>query len=539
MKSARMYWLTSWDQVALYMAPRKGNILTMLTPGFPQTINLYDTTAEGAADIFAAGVVTHIMPAGEKWFRLEPKSKDASPELKAWLDEISDIAIDKISTGNFYLGAHEDTHDAGLFGSSLMFLEEGKKNLLNFVNIPVGTFAWEEDAEGMIDTVGREWKWTARQAAQKWGKDALGAAQRQVLEARDPTASSRQFTYVHFVDPRSDANYQGGPVAGLKRPVRSCYLCVEDQQVIEEGGYYSMPYFGSRLLRSNNEIYGRGPGLSVLPEVKLLNAMERDLLIAVEKNVKPGWLMPDDTSYTPDNRPDGVTYWDTSNPQGKPEQIQYKNNIDLGEMKTEQKRKRVRSAFFNDMFQMLSNIDEQKREKTAYEVQQMVAEKLILFSPLFARYTVEKLNPLLARVVDICARAGVFPPAPEAARGQEYEIVYTSKIALAIKAAQNQSFATMMTLVEQVAALDPSVVNVVKWRDGLRDVGRNVGLPAKWFRTDREVDAITQQQQQAAQMAQMAQTGELATRSVKNLGPTAQTEAARNIVAKAGNRGQM
>jgi hypothetical protein len=535
MKSSRFNWMVQWDDCARYIMPRKGNILTKFTPGQAQTINLYDTTAEEAAIVFAAGTLTHIVPPGEKWFRLEPKSKDASQALKDWLDDTTDKVLDALLTSNFYLGIHEDFLDAGIFGTSSLMLEEGKKNKLNFINIPVGTFAIDENAEGMVDTVGREWKWTARQAAQKWGTDKLGRMQGEALKSGKAADWNKQFTYVHFVEPRTDANYSGGPASGTKRPIRSVYICVEDKQVIEETGYYTMPYFTSRLLRSNNELYGRGPGIQAMPEIRLVNAMERDMLTAIEKMVNPSWLVPDDTSSLPDNRPNGITYYDSSNPASRPEQIQLKNNLDMGEKKTEQKRERIRRAFYNDLFQMLTTLDEQKREKTAYEVQQMVAEKLVLFSPLFARMKIEKIDPLLERAVDILARSGVLLPIPDdLENGAEYEIVITSKIALAIKAAENQALATMMTLVEQASALDPSVRNVIKWDESVRDVARNVGMRSNRIRSPREAAAITQQQQQAAQAQQAAQTGEIASRAVKNLGPEAQTQAARKIVAGAG-----
>lgn len=531
MKTDRAQWDILWDDCARYIMPRKGQILTKLTPGQEQTIRLYDSTATEAANIGGAGMMTHIMPAGEKWFRFQPKGPNASDDLKAALDELTDKAIEALLSSNFYLGAHEDCLDALTFGNSLLLEEEGKRNKLNFINIPVGTFAWAEDAEGYVDTVGREWKWTARQAAQKWGKDKLGPNQRAVLNSADQKQALRQFTYVHFVEPRADSGYAGGPASPTKRPFLSCYICVEDQQIIEEGGYYSMPYFGSRLLRSNNEIYGRGSGDSAMPEIKLVNAMERDILTWTELMGNPPWMMSDDSAFTPDNRPGGVTYWDTSNVNNKPQQVEMKNRVDLAEQKTEQKRRRIRDAFYNNLFQLLTTLDEQKREKTAYEVQQMVAEKLLLFSPLFTRYTVEKLTPMLARTVDILMRSGeLSPELMQALQGAEYEIAYVSKIALAIKSAENQAFATMMTLVEQAAALDPSVANVINWRTGVREVARNVGVKASIIRSDREVDKITAAQQQAAAQAQQAQNAELATRAVKNLGPEAQTQAARKIV---------
>lgn len=543
MKTARMNWDTLWDSCARYVSPRKGNILTKITPGQEQTNRIYDTTAEEALGIGAAGLVTHIVPAGERWLRLEPKGK-TSQEMSAWWDTAGERALDVFYNANFYETIHEDFLDDLAFGTSTMLVDEDPEFVANFVNVPVGTFAIAENARGRVDTVGREWKWTARQAEQQWPKGNLGDNIKKALASSSATDKERQFTFVHFVEPRTEPKYRGGAVAGMMRPIRSVYLCVEDKNIIEEGGYYAMPYCVSRLLRSNNEVYGRGPGIQTLPRIKLLNAMVRDYLVAVEKLVNPPWLMGEDSAFRMDNRANSQNYWDTSNPAGKPEQVQLKNNVQWCKEMIDEERQGVRRAFYNEMFQLLTNLDEQKREKTAYEVQQMVAEKLILFSPMFGRITREKLNPAIQRVLDIMVRGsfeawkngqdGMLPIPPEPLSGAGYNIVYVSKIALAIKAADNQAFATMMTLVEQMSAIDPTVINLFKWKDGARRVAHNVGLTSALIRTDREADKLTAMQQEAMQKQQAAQTAEIGTRAVKNLGPQAQSAAARNIIAKSG-----
>lgn len=544
MKTARMNWDVLWDQCARYISPRKGNILTKNTPGQEQTNRIYDTTAEEALGIGAAGLVTHIVPAGERWLRLEPKARNSSPALASWLDEVGERVLQVFYESNFYETIHEDFLDALDFGTSCLLVDMDPEAVANFVNVPVGTFAIAENDRGQVDTVAREWKWSARQAEQKWGRDALGDNVRKALESNNASDWSREFRFVHFVEPRKNG-YRGGPVAGPMRPIASYYICVEDMKMVDEDGYYSMPYCTSRLLRSNNEIYGRGPGVQTLPRIKMVNGLVRDYIAAVEKLVNPPWLMGEDSAFRLDNRANSQNYWDTTNPAGKPEQVQLKNNVQWCKDMIDEERQAIRRAFYNDMFQMLTNIEEVKREKTAYEVQQMVAEKLVLFSPMFGRITREKLNPAVARVLDLMIRAsepfwrngqeGVLPvPPPEAQAGAGYNIVYVSKIALAIKAAENQSFATMMTLIEQAAALDPSIANLIKWNDGVRRVAHNVGLPPSLLRTDREAAKITADQQAAQQAAQSAQTGELATRAVKNLGPQAQTQVAQKIIGGAG-----
>lgn len=526
MKSARKNWDLRWDELARYISPHRGNILTKYTPGQDINFNLYDTTAEEANGICGAGLVTHIVPAGEKWFHFDPKNKYASSAIREWLDEVSEIALDAIYTSNFYVGIHEVFLDSPRFGTSALYLEKGKRNFLNFIQVPVGTFSIMEDAEGYVDTIAREWKWSARQAQEYWGDDKLGPQLKDALRngQKDMNSADRQFTFVHFVEPRREVVYRGDEVAPWMRPIRSLYLCIEDQCIIEEGGYYEMPYFVNRFLRSNNEVYGRGPGMQALAEIKLVNAMERDILTAIEKQVSPPWLAPDDTSSAIDGRPNGITYWDTSNPANKPEQLTLKNNIDLGEQKTEQKRQRIRKAFYNDLFQMLSNWEEQKREKTAYEVQQMVAEKLVLFSPVFARITQEILNPMLECVVSMLARNGKLPPPPDGLMDGEgeYQIVYTSKIALAIKAVENQSFATMLSLIEQAAQIDPSARYVMKIQEGLTRVARNVGTPSKLLRSQREIDELVQADMQRQQAQEQLMAAQAASQSAKNLGPEAQ-----------------
>ena len=531
LKGEQSNFRTLWQDCADFIMPRKGNIETINTPGQSQTTQLFDTTAEESALVFAAGLLSHLTPAGELWARYSAKD-DAPQDVKDWLDECTQRAMKIIHGSNFYLGWHEDCLDGGVFGSSLLFGEESEKGVLNVISVPVGTFTWCENADGLIDTVHREFKFSAGQAQEKWGDELLPDIVRKALE--DPAGKDRQFTFVHAVYPRQRGEWREGMVEAKLRRWASCYVCVEASAVVEEGGYYENPYCGGRLLRSNNETYGRGPGIQALPEIKMLNRMEADLLLGLERQVKPSWLMPDDSAYRPDNRPNGVTYYDASNPNAKPEQVRNEGRVDFGEQKTEQKRTRIRAAFYVDMFQMLSNADQMKREKTAFEVAQLMQEKLVLFSPIFARIVQEKLNPLLERLFGICLRRGLFPPAPASVVESgvlAYEVDYVSKIALAIRAAQNNALAVMMQIVTEMAQFDPSVMHVVKWREAARDVMSNQGFPAKWRRTDEEVDAIMQQiaEQQAAMAAPEA--AEKLAGAAEKLGPGAKKAMAQAVGA--------
>lgn len=538
MESQALNFRTRWQDCANYIQPRKGNILTILSPGAPQTILLWDTTAEQALMTYAAGIVSFLTPTSERWFRCEPRNKNASAELKAWFDDCSERMAQEIGGSQFYEIWHEDCLDGGCFGSSLLRVDEypdDMDNILGFVNVPVGTFYWREDNRGRISKITRNWKWTAEQAADEFGAENLSEQLKKAYASDDAAVGAREFRFIEYIGPRKKEDVVAGPTTGNKRPWECVYVCVEDQAVLREDGYYENPYAGCRVMRSNNEVYGRGPGTQAMPEIKMVNRMEEDLCAVIERMAKPSWIMPDDTAYEPDNRPDGVTYWDASRgKEFKPEQIELKNRVDLGEEKTDKKRKVIRDYFYNDMFKLLTSNEEMEREKTAYEVAQMVAERMILFSPIFGRITKEKLNPMLYRVFSIMYRNGRFKPLPVGMDlNIDFEVSYVSKIALAIKAIENQALATAVQLITTMMQLDPSLVYLLNSEIAARQVLANAGVPGAWLRSSSEVKALAAKQQEEQQRLQASKAALAGSQAIKNLGPTAQASAGKALSAAA------
>jgi hypothetical protein len=506
-----------WQQVSDYMVPRKGQITTERSPGERQTLQIFDTTAGESSLVFAAGLLSQLVPPGEIWARFESANKDAGEEEKQWWDKATKTTLEAIYGSNFYLAIHEAFLDLGTFCTAGIHLDEGsKRSLLNYCSMPVGSYVIAEDNEGAVDTLIREWKWTARQAEQQFGADALGPLMSKALAGKTPAEREQKFTMLHAIYPRKAGEYREGKAEASARPWASCYVCVEDKKLVEEGGFYEQPFGVCRLMRSNMEVYGRGPGMDILPEVKLVNRMEYDILLALEKATNPGWLMPEDSAYKPDNRPGGVTFWDATNPNNKPEREKVESRIDLAEQKTEQKRERIRRAFFVDMFQMLNRPEVLKRDMTAMQVGEMVQEKLLLFAPFFARITIEQLGPLLERTFMILLRANQFDQPPADMSGV-FKIVYTSKIALAIKAAQDNALVEMLNLCSLMTPFDQSVPMAVKWRDAFKATARNRGLPSTLLRDDEEIDAMIAQQQQAAAAMQGLQAAKAGAGIVKDL----------------------
>jgi len=149
-----------------------------------------------------------------------------------------------------------------------------------------------------------------------------------------------------------------------------------------------------------------------------------------------------------------------------------------------------------------------------------------LFSPLFARMVQEKLNPMLERVFNIMLRQGRFGDVPpELAAGAEYEIAYTSKIALALKAANDAALLEVVDIAALVAPYDSSVSMVIKWRQAFRKVSLNRGMNVEDMRTDKEIDDMVEKAQAERQAKEGAEMMNQAAGAVQKLGPNAQAAA--------------
>lgn len=531
MESSAINFRSRWQECADYIQPRKGNILTFLSPGAPQTVNVWDTTAEQALMVYAAGIVSYLTPPSEIWARLEPRDKDASAELRTWFEEATEEIFKELALSNFYEVWHEDNLDGGCFGSSLMRTDEyvdDADSLIGFSNIPVGTFYWREDHRGKISTVSRSWKWTAVQAEEEFGRDNLSPQLLKSLDSPDAHSAAREFKFIELVQKRRKEEVTPGMTTADRRPWECLYLCFEDQAILREDGHYENPYAGCRTMRSNNEVYGRGPGTQAMPNIKAVNRMKEDILVVTERMAGPSWLMADDSAYDPDNRKDGVTFWDASKgPNYKPEQLQMKNDLRHAKELLDEDRKVIRDYFYYDMFKLLTTQENMKREKTAFEVAQMVAEQMVLFSPIFSRVKTEKLDPTIYRIFSSMFRNGRFKPLPAGVDPKlvQFDVAYVSKIALAIKAIQNQSFATAIQLIQAVTALDPTALYLIDWHKALRKVLANTSIPTAWMRSEAEVIALVQKQQQEAARLQAAQAALAGSQTIKNLGPDAQAKA--------------
>jgi len=520
-------WRTNWQDIATYIQPRKASI--QISRSYPDTntqAQLFTSTAIRANQTLANGMVSMMTPVESPWFAFDaPASQKTSGPVKAWYSECTEIIQALLAASNFYTEVHEMFLDRGGFGTAAMHIDVGNKNLFNFTNLGIGSYALSENDEGYVDSVIREMPMTIKQAVQKFGIDNVSEKTRKKFnDPGNKKGREEKITIIHAIYPRADGEYEAGKIGPENMPIASCYVEKEGPHLIEEGGYQEMPTLATRYLKwGDGFVYGWCPSWFALPDARQLNFLEKMMDALAEKAAFPPMIAPASMEgvTTVDVRANGVTYVE-GDEQATLREWQTQGRYDIGKDRVLLKEQAIKEAYHNDLFRMFSEYE--GPQITAYEASLKQGEKLIQFSPTNTRLTTEFFNPLLQRLWGIAIRAGVLPPPPEEAvqigadqKGYipEPEITYTSRIALAIKSLETEGFLKTIQILLPLAEFKPEVFDYLNFDQATPDIARNNGTPSRWITSDEEVQAIRQGRAAAAEQAQAMEAQSMAANTIK------------------------
>ena len=309
-----------------------------------------------------------------------------------------------------------------------------------------------------------------------------------------------EFEIIHCVLPIADVENDITLPEEMK--FASFYISVKDREVLREGGFRTFPYITPRYVVAPNEMYGRGPGMSVLPDIKMLNEMEKTTIRAAHKAIDPPLLMSDDGILTRINsKPGGLNVGGVDrNGRQTVQPLQGGANFSLGEDQKERKRKTINDAFLVTLFQVL--VDNPRM--TATEVMERAQEKGALLSPAMGRLQNEALAPMIERELDILMNAEIIPPMPQIlieAQG-EFEIEFDSPLSRIQRAEEVVGIQRMFNDMVPLMQTNPEVADIINADEVTRVLSEVHGVPFRIIKTDDEVTQVRQGRAQAQQQQQ-------------------------------------
>jgi hypothetical protein len=287
--------------------------------------------------------------------------------------------------------------------------------------------------------------------------------------------------------------------------------------ILKEDGRYTFPFAGVRLLPNTNGEFGVSIAEIALDSSAVLQKIEEDLLINIEKMAKPSYYVPSDYEYNIDDSPGSKIYYNPTAMNSKPEQIQYTQRVDVETMGIQRIEDRIRRCLFTDTFQLLKFAD---REKTAFETSQLLDERTIIIAPILSNY-LEQIKALILATYEMLNQDGLLFTDDEVSMLIDYfefegknispEVKFNNKVSLLIKKLRDNGIIQSLTLQAQAMQMGfEDARYVIKVPEALREVFSGE-VPAKLMYSEDEVTAIKQMQaQMAQQQAEMQQAQQVA-----------------------------
>lgn len=520
LKKDRTNWDDHWQEISDYTYPKRADFTVTRSPGERRQAKIFDSTPVHANELLASGLHGLLTNPATTWASLlmANPALNTDDAVKKWLRAARDIMFEEINNPNagFSTAMHEVYMDFGAFCTAILFVGESTDRTGIVFNARSLTESYiAENADGQVDTLYRCWKWSVRQVLDKWPADKLSDKTQKLVE-KDKL--DEMIEILHVITPRTNRDVKKKDVANM--PYTSTYIEVKAKHMIVDSGYQEKPFMAVRFAKSTSgEVYGRGPGVSTLPDVKMLNAMMKTTIKAAQKVVDPTILAEDDSIIgVLRSVPAGINYYRRGSTP--PQTFKTQGRIDIGEAMMDGVRARIREAFFIDQLQL-----QQGPQMTATEVLQRTEEKLRLMGPVLGRLQTELLGPMIDRIFAILFRQGKFPALPEVLKNAgDIKIEYESPISRAQKQLEAGGILRTFDIMQTMITIDPTVMDNFDGDAAFRHIGIDLhGIAPSLF---RDVDDVKELRDQRAEAQRQAFELEMAQKQANVDSTNANTEAA-------------
>jgi hypothetical protein len=508
MASERANFESHWQEVADYVVGRR-DFSSERTPGTKRMDHLYDTTALHASGLLTVGLHSLLSNPATRWFSLatEQPELDRVHEVRVWLDQVEECIYRALGKPrrNFNGQMLETYFDLVNFGVGVLACEELPQEGPMYAAFPLMQFFVAEDRFGRIDTVVRRFPLSAKNARAAFG-DRAGQSVEKALARRE---EEKRVTYLHVVQPSSvDSKLR---LTGTRWPWESLYVCVDDVEVVGEGGYDWLPYSVVRWQKDAGSPYANGcPGMNALPEARMLNQMAYTVLRAAQKATDPPLAVPNEGVMRPvRNAPGGITYYDPLFAGGGnpifPMPVDARG-VGIGAEMLRDRQQKVQEHF---LFEILSMIRDPRM--TATQVVEISQNVMRVVAPRLGHVQEQLLEPIVSSAYAIELRAGRLPQAPPQLSGQRLRIVYQSPTARAQRASDVESIRATLADAQQYAQLEPDVLHNLDADEAIRRIAEFRGVPASCLRSMQDVvERRAAEAQQASERSDMAEAGAVA-----------------------------
>jgi hypothetical protein len=451
---------------------------------------VFDSTAINSTQRFANRLQSVVFPPQRKWATLEPGS-DIPFEKQQMARNIFETYCDKMFTvlqqSNFDIAMGEFLLDLSV-GTACMMVQPGDSvNPINFIPVPLFLVSYEEGANGQVDNVYRKIRMKGESIIRQW-PDAKIPPEMQRRIDQKPTDDIEMLEATIYDHGRGDYCYH------VIDKVSKAELVYRRRK--------SSPWVISRYMKVAGEIYGRGPLMTALPDIKTLNKTIELLLKNASMAVSGVYTAADDGVLNPNTVklvPGAIIpVARNGGPQGPALQaLPRSGDFNVSQLVINDLRSNIKRILLDE-----SLPPENMSARSATEIVERMKELAQNLGSAFGRLINETMIPLTAKILEVMDERGLIDM-PLRVNGLEVKVVPVAPLAQA----QNQEeIGAILNYAQLMQNLGPDGQIALKM-DALVDyLGDKMGVPMS-VRNNRAERAIMMEeannQQQMAAMAQM------------------------------------
>lgn len=516
--------LSLWQEIADNFYPERADFTTVRNIGDELARNLMSSYPVLARRDMGNAFGAMLRPSQKEWFSPSTDRPDKEDtEAKQWLEWAGQFQrramYDRIS--QFTRATKEGDHDFAAFGQTVLSVELNReRNGLLYRCWHLRDCAWVENAEGVIDTLHRKWKPDCR---------TLCSLFPNVHEKVRGKLEKEPYTEVnvrHVVLPAAEyAALPGGKQ--FKQPYVSCWIDVDHNHMMECVGSRTPIYVVPRWQTVSGSQYAHSPAVAAaLPDARLLQSVALVLLEAGEKAVNPPVIAVKDAIRSDIAMYAGGVVWADAAYDERLGEVLRPMNVDksglaFGMDMLQDLRTQLSDAFY---LSKLNLPPVGAPGMTAYEVGQRVQEfirnTLPLFEPMEMDYNGQLCDITFTTL--LYASPEMRKSIPRSIAGADVRFTFQSPLREAIEKIKVGQYLESSQILANAIQLDPSAQHLLDGKKATRDVLEAV-VPAKWLRTEVEVDELTAAdaaQQQTEQLLAMMQGGATVAKTISEAAPT-------------------
>ena len=482
----RQNWLDIWDELAYYVLPARVGYNSTHVPGERfKWSRRFDSTAGQANKTLANHIHMALTSPSQAWF----EGVFADPELnqmdvaKEWSEEVTHEMFSAFNYSNFNGQINTFYQILCCMGTSVLttdFISTPKEPFsLVFRNISMQNVCFDVDMHERIDTVYQDFKITRKQAIEMFGD-----------RFKKEDGEMVKITKCTYPNPNSDPT----SIDPKKRPYLVTWIHEKDK--FKSDSEYELPYHVVRFEGIENDpVYGEGPGLLALSDIRSLNKAKYLEFRGYEKAIDPP-LMGANGGVIGDLNINAGGYTQVRDPRMLGE-MPGKMDINLVMIKGEELRDSIRNAYkINELL-----VPERKGQNpaTATEIQIRYEQMQKMMGATVGRIEAELLKPMVKRVFGIMYRNGRLPDVPEELAGQDFDFRYVGPLAKSQVSADAVAIERAMQASMGISQLTGRPSLVLDYDKAERVLYDRYSTPAEVIRSEKEVKELQQQQAQAAQ----------------------------------------